>query len=140
MADPSNAVGICFPPDSPTRGVVHGGAGSPSAEPADRQRTLADAIADAETAATPLEAVCRAVRPLERNPNFNAGVGGAVQGVETEAELLTDETQGRYEDAEPPALASDDHLEWVRDHFGGTDPSVRWRPTGRGHLDGRPRR
>ena len=36
--------------------AVHGGAGSPSTEPADRQRALAGAVADAEAAATPLEA------------------------------------------------------------------------------------
>ncbi len=74
--------------------VVHGGAGSPPEEPADRQRALADAVESAATADGPLEAVCRAVHPLELDPDFNAGVGGAVQSdgvVRTEAGVMTDE-------------------------------------------------
>ncbi|WP_262180377.1 isoaspartyl peptidase/L-asparaginase [Haloarcula laminariae] len=74
--------------------AVHGGAGSPSEAPADRQRTLADAAATASSADTPLDAVRAAVRPLERDPAFNAGVGGAVQSdgvVRTEAGVMTDD-------------------------------------------------
>ncbi|MBX0304853.1 isoaspartyl peptidase/L-asparaginase [Haloarcula salinisoli] len=159
--------------------TAHGGAGSPPEEPADRQRALADAVASAATADTPLAAVCLAVRPLELDPDFNAGVGGAVQsdgvvrteagvmadegtagaaagltgvahatdvarlvatetphllvagdparelaaahGVDTGVTLLTDATDGRIEAADPPPLASDAHLDWVREHFSGTD-------------------
>ncbi|WP_277541900.1 isoaspartyl peptidase/L-asparaginase [Haloarcula laminariae] len=74
--------------------AVHGGAGSPSEAPADRQRTLADAAATASGADAPLDAVRAAVRPLERDPAFNAGVGGAVQSdgvVRTEAGVMTDD-------------------------------------------------
>jgi len=74
--------------------AVHGGAGSPPDAPVDRQRTLADAVERAETAETPLEAVCDAVRLLEDDPVFNAGVGGAVQSdgvVRTAASVATDD-------------------------------------------------
>jgi len=74
--------------------AAHGGAGSPPEEPVDRQRTLATAVDEAATAETPLEAVCEAVRPLERDPEFNAGVGGAVQSdgvVRTEAGVMSDQ-------------------------------------------------
>jgi len=73
--------------------AVHGGAGSPPEAPADRQRTLAAAVADASDADTPLAAVRAAIRPLERDPAFNAGVGGAVQSdgvVRTEASVMAD--------------------------------------------------
>jgi L-asparaginase/beta-aspartyl-peptidase (threonine type) len=72
--------------------VVHGGAGSAPEDPAARQETLGAATADASTADDPLEAVCAAVRPLERDPAFNAGVGGAVQSdgtVRTDAGVMT---------------------------------------------------
>ncbi|MDS0259659.1 isoaspartyl peptidase/L-asparaginase [Haloarcula sp. S1CR25-12] len=159
--------------------AVHGGAGSTPEEPADRQRSLAAAARTASDADTPLDAACEAVRPLERDPAFNAGVGGAVQSdgvvrpeagvmtdrgntgaaagltgvvhavdvahvvatatphllvagdpavelaaahdIDTEGELLTEATRTRYDAADPPPLGSDDHLDWVRDHFGGTD-------------------
>jgi len=159
--------------------VVHGGAGSPPDEPADRQRTLTEAATAATDAETPLAAVKRAIHPLEQDPAFNAGVGGAVQsdgvvrtdaglmtadgmtgaacamsdvvhavdvaelvasetphvllagdpavevagahGIETDTDLLTDDTRGRYADADPPAGGPGDHLAWVRDHFAGTD-------------------
>ncbi|MBV0925120.1 isoaspartyl peptidase/L-asparaginase [Halomicroarcula limicola] len=73
--------------------VVHGGAGSPPEKPAARQTTLADAAERASEAETPLDAVGEAIRPLERDPAFNAGVGGAVQSdgvVRTDAGLMTD--------------------------------------------------
>jgi len=159
--------------------TAHGGAGGPPEAPADRQRALADAVERAATADTPLAAVCQAVRPLELDPAFNAGVGGAVQsdgvvrteagvmadegtvgaaagltgvahatavarlvatetphllvagdparelaaahGVDTGVTLLTDATAGRFEAADPPPLTSDTHLDWVREHFDGTD-------------------
>ncbi|MBX0323770.1 isoaspartyl peptidase/L-asparaginase [Halomicroarcula sp. F13] len=159
--------------------VVHGGAGGPPDEPADRQSTLADAADSATTAETPLDAVLTALRPLERDPRFNAGVGGAVQsdgvvrtdaglmtddgtagaacsmagvahaadvarvvatetphvclagdpavelaaasGIDTDEDLLTDRTRGRYEDADPPGADIADLLAWVRAHFSGTD-------------------
>jgi L-asparaginase/beta-aspartyl-peptidase (threonine type) len=159
--------------------AVHGGAGSPPAEPADRQQALADAVADAGTAETPLDAVRQAIRPLERAPAFNAGVGGAVQSdgvvrteagvmtdtgttgavagltgvahaadaaavvaretphllvagdpavelaaahdVDTDVDLLTEATRARYDDADPPPFGDDAHLDWVREHFSGTD-------------------
>jgi len=159
--------------------TAHGGAGGPPEKPADRQRALADAVESAATAETPLAAVCRAVRPLELAPDFNAGVGGAVQsdgvvrtvagvmadegtsgatagltgvahatdvarlvatatphlpvagdparelaaahGIDTDVDLLTDATAGRFEAADPPPTDSPAHLDWVRDHFGGTD-------------------
>lgn len=74
--------------------VVHGGAGRAPSNPVARQATLADAAASASGADTPLEAVREAVRPLERDPAFNAGVGGAVQSdgrVRTDAGLMTDD-------------------------------------------------
>jgi len=159
--------------------AVHGGAGSSPDAPADRQRTLSSAAEDAAAAETPLDAVRVALRPLERAPGFNAGVGGAVQsdgvvrteagvmtdtgttgavagltgvvhaadgaavvaretphllvagdpavelaagrGIDTDAVLSTEETRRRYEAADPPALGTDAHLEWVRERFGGTD-------------------
>lgn len=159
--------------------AVHGGAGSPPEEPVDRQRALATAVERARETDTPLDAVREAVRPLELNPAFNAGVGGAVQsdgvvrteagvmsddgtagavtglvgvahaadvaavvargtphllvagepavelaaahGVETDVDLLTDRTRTRYRGADPPDPGSHAHLDWVREHFGGTD-------------------
>jgi len=159
--------------------IVHGGAGSPSESPADRQETLTDAAEQATESERPMDAVLAALRPLESDPAFNAGVGGAVQsdgGVRTDAGLMTDdgqvgavcamsgvvhaadvahavgtetphvllagdeavdfaagmgvetgrdlttaETRQRYEAADPPDGGPADHLEWVREHFSGTD-------------------
>ena len=72
--------------------IVHGGAGSPPEEPADRQAVLDEAAACGREQSTPLEAVCAAVRVLEVDPGFNAGVGGAVQSdgvVRTDAGVMT---------------------------------------------------
>ena len=72
--------------------LVHGGAGSPPDQPTQRRETLGVAAERAREAATPVEAVRAAVRPLERAPSFNAGVGGAVQSdgvVRTDAGLMT---------------------------------------------------
>jgi len=59
--------------------IVHGGAGSPADEPADRAAVLAEAVEHGTDESTPLAAVRAAVRVLEADPRFNAGVGGAVQ-------------------------------------------------------------
>jgi len=159
--------------------IVHGGAGSPPESPATRQETLTDAAEQATEAARPMDAVLAALRPLESDPAFNAGVGGAVQsdgevrtdaglmtddggvgaacamsgvvhaadvahtvatetphvllagdeavefaagtGVETGRDLTTAETRQRYERADPPDGGPADHLDWVREHFSGTD-------------------
>ncbi|WP_415379223.1 isoaspartyl peptidase/L-asparaginase [Halosimplex sp. TS25] len=72
--------------------IAHGGAGSPPDEPADRQAVLDEAAACGAEAADPVAAVCAAVRVLEVDPAFNAGVGGAVQSdgiIRTDAGLMT---------------------------------------------------
>ena len=159
--------------------IIHGGAGSPPASPADRRETLADAAEQATETERPMEAVLTALRPLEADPAFNAGIGGAVQsdgtvrtdaglmtdegqvgavcamsgvvhaadvaravgtetphvllagdeavdfaagvGVDTGRDLTTAETRQRYEAADPPDGGPAAHLEWVREHFSGTD-------------------
>ncbi|GCF13056.1 asparaginase [Haloarcula mannanilytica] len=76
--------------------IVHGGAGSPSDSPAARQETLSDAAERATGTDRPMNAVLTALRPLESNPAFNAGVGGAIQSdgeVRTDAGLMTDDGQ-----------------------------------------------
>jgi isoaspartyl peptidase/L-asparaginase-like protein (Ntn-hydrolase superfamily) len=76
--------------------VVHGGAGSPPEEPPERQAVLEEAAAAGSEAAAPTGAVCAAVRVLESDPRFNAGVGGAVQSdglVRTDAGLMTDDRE-----------------------------------------------
>ncbi|WP_336329924.1 isoaspartyl peptidase/L-asparaginase [Haloarcula sp. CGMCC 1.2071] len=76
--------------------IVHGGAGSPPESPATRQETLTDAAERATAAEGPMDAVLAALRPLESDPAFNAGVGGAVQSdgeVRTDAGLMTDAGQ-----------------------------------------------
>ena len=72
--------------------IAHGGAGSPPDEPADRQAVLDEAVECGREAATPMAAVCNALRVLEVDPKFNAGIGGAVQSdgvVRTDAGLMT---------------------------------------------------
>jgi beta-aspartyl-peptidase (threonine type) len=72
--------------------IAHGGAGSPADEPADRQAVLDEAVACGTDEDDPVAAVCAAVRVLEVDPAFNAGVGGAVQSdgvVRTDAGLMT---------------------------------------------------
>ena len=78
------------------RVIVHGGAGSPPDEPADRQQVLEQAAAAGAEAADPTDAVCAAVGVLESDPWFNAGVGSAVQSdgfVRTDAGLMTDDRE-----------------------------------------------
>ncbi|MFC7141173.1 isoaspartyl peptidase/L-asparaginase [Halosimplex aquaticum] len=72
--------------------IAHGGAGSPPDEPADRQAVLEEALACGAETEDPIAAVCAAIRVLEVDPAFNAGVGGAVQSdgvVRTDAGLMT---------------------------------------------------
>ncbi len=74
--------------------IVHGGAGGVPEEPAPRQAVLDEAAADGAAAATPLDAVERAVRVLERSPRFNAGVGACAQSdgiLRTDAGVMTDD-------------------------------------------------
>ncbi len=74
--------------------IVHGGAGGPADEPRSRQRVLDDAAAAGAGQPTPLDAVETAVRTLESDPQFNAGVGSAVQSdgvIRTDAGLMTDD-------------------------------------------------
>jgi len=72
--------------------IVHGGAGGTPDDPAPRQTVLDEAAATGAAAATPLDAVEAAVRVLETDEQFNAGVGGARQSdgvVRTDAGLMT---------------------------------------------------
>ena len=74
------------------RVIVHGGAGTDPEEPESRQAILDEAAEVGAAAATPLDAVERAVHVLESSPRFNAGVGGAVQSdgvVRTDAGVMT---------------------------------------------------
>ena len=74
--------------------IVHGGAGPAPDEPARRQQVLGDAAEAGVDAETPAAAVETAVRDLETDPRFNAGVGGAVQSdgvVRTDASVMADD-------------------------------------------------
>ncbi|MFQ3320812.1 MAG: beta-aspartyl-peptidase (threonine type) [Natronomonas sp.] len=78
------------------RVIVHGGAGSPPDEPEPRQATLDTAAEAGSETETPTEAVCAALRILESDPWFNAGVGSAVQSdgyIRTDAGLMTDDRE-----------------------------------------------
>jgi beta-aspartyl-peptidase (threonine type) len=73
--------------------VVHGGAGGAPETPARRRAVLDEAASRGARVETPLDAVETAVRHLESDPRFNAGVGGAVQSdgaVRTDAGAMTD--------------------------------------------------
>ncbi len=75
------------------RVIVHGGAGGGPDDPDARRETLGDAAATGAAESTPLDAVEAALRPLESDPKFNAGVGGAVQSdgvARTDAGAMTD--------------------------------------------------
>lgn len=78
------------------RVIVHGGAGSTPATPDRRQRVL-DAAADAAARTEqPIAAVETALRRLERDEQFNAGRGGAVQSdgrVRVDAAVMTAEKE-----------------------------------------------
>lgn len=78
------------------RVIVHGGAGSPADDPEARQAVLDTAASEGAEAETPTDAVVSAVRALESDPRFNAGVGGAIQSdghVRTDAGLMTDDRE-----------------------------------------------
>lgn len=72
-------------------------------------------------------AVARAV--LERTPHVLVSGEHAARladrvGVETGVDLLTDETRGRYADADPPDPDDPGLLDWVVDHFGDGHDTV----------------
>ncbi|MCL7417118.1 MAG: isoaspartyl peptidase/L-asparaginase [Halalkalicoccus sp.] len=72
--------------------IVHGGAGRSPEEPEARRSVLDEAARAGTERATPVDAVCGAIRVLEESPRFNAGVGGAVQsdGISrTDAGIMT---------------------------------------------------
>ena len=74
--------------------IVHGGAGGEPEDPEKRRTVLDEAATVGANEPTPLDAVVSAVRILESNPRFNAGVGGAVQSdgvVRTDAGMMTDD-------------------------------------------------
>jgi isoaspartyl peptidase/L-asparaginase-like protein (Ntn-hydrolase superfamily) len=76
--------------------IVHGGAGSPPDEPDERQKVLDEAAAAGAAETDPTEAVRAAIRTLEADPWFNAGVGSAVQSdgyIRTDAGLMTDDRE-----------------------------------------------
>jgi beta-aspartyl-peptidase (threonine type) len=76
------------------RVTVHGGAGSPSDEPADRQAVLDTAAETGADADDVTDAVVAAVRVLEADHRFNAGVGSSIQSdgvARTDAGLMTDD-------------------------------------------------
>ncbi|MFB6302023.1 MAG: isoaspartyl peptidase/L-asparaginase [Haloferacaceae archaeon] len=74
--------------------VVHGGVGSAPSDPAAREAALDAAATGGTGTATPLDAVERAVRRLEDDDRFNAGIGSALQAdgvARTDAGLATDD-------------------------------------------------
>jgi len=77
--------------------LVHGGAeGSPPDDPERRQSVLDGAATAGRAADSPVEAVVAAIRPLESNRRFNAGVSGAVQSdgvVRTDAGLMSSDRE-----------------------------------------------
>ena len=78
------------------RVIVHGGAGSPADEPTPRQEVLDAAAETGGETDDPTDAVVAAVRVLEGDPRFNAGVGSAVQSdgyIRTDAGLMTDDRE-----------------------------------------------
>lgn len=73
------------------RVIVHGGAGGTPDEPESRQEVLDEAARVGATSPEPLDAVEAAIRVLESNERFNAGVGSAVQAdgiVRTDAGMM----------------------------------------------------
>ena len=76
--------------------IVHGGAGGVPDDPDPRQAVLDDAAEAGTAEATPLDAVEAAVKVLESDVRFNAGVGGAVQSdgvVRTDAGVMTSDRE-----------------------------------------------
>jgi beta-aspartyl-peptidase (threonine type) len=78
------------------RVIVHGGAGSAPDDPAARARVLEEAAERGADGGTVTDAIVAALRVLESDPRFNAGVGGAVQSdgvVRTDAGVMTDDRE-----------------------------------------------
>ncbi len=76
--------------------IVHGGAGGTVTQPAKRETILATAATAGVKSSSPTAAVCTAIRILESDPRFNAGIGGALQVdgiVRTDAGLMTDDRE-----------------------------------------------
>jgi len=76
--------------------IVHGGAGGAPDDPEPRQAVLDDAAAAGASEDDPVDAVEAAVRVLESDERFNAGVGGAVQSdgiVRTDAGVMNSERE-----------------------------------------------
>lgn len=74
--------------------IVHGGAGGAPDDPDPRQAVLENAARNGSRAGNAITAVREAVSELESDPQFNAGVGGAVQSdgrIRTDAGLMTSE-------------------------------------------------
>lgn len=72
--------------------IVHGGAGPNPEDPERRASALEKAASRGADAASPVDAVVAAVRWLESTPQFNAGVGSAVQSdgtIRTDAGMMT---------------------------------------------------
>jgi beta-aspartyl-peptidase (threonine type) len=72
--------------------IAHGGAGQAPDDPDARQTALAEAVSAGMSAQMPERSVVEVVRTLESDPQFNAGVGGAVQSdgtIRTDAGLMT---------------------------------------------------
>jgi isoaspartyl peptidase/L-asparaginase-like protein (Ntn-hydrolase superfamily) len=75
--------------------IVHGGAGSRPDDAEGHDRGLSRAIDAARAESTPIDAIEAAVRVLEADPAFNAGLGGAIQAdgvVRTDAGVMVDAT------------------------------------------------
>ncbi|ADQ66586.1 asparaginase [Halogeometricum borinquense DSM 11551] len=78
------------------RVIVHGGAGGVPDEPDPRQQTVDEAAETGAARETPIDAVEAAIRVMESDPAFNAGVGGAVQSdgrVRTDAGVMTSDRE-----------------------------------------------
>ncbi|WP_255148725.1 isoaspartyl peptidase/L-asparaginase [Halorarius halobius] len=78
------------------RVIVHGGAGGPPDEPPERQAVVDEAAAAGAAESSVTDAACAAVRVLESDPRFNAGVGSVVQSdgvIRTDAGLMTDDRE-----------------------------------------------
>lgn len=76
--------------------IVHGGAGGTPDDPPERQAVLDEAAETGANEPTVTDAVCAAVRVLESNPRFNAGVGSVAQSdgvIRTDAGLMTDDRE-----------------------------------------------
>ena len=72
------------------------------------------------------DAVAAARVVMEETPHvLVAGEPGrdlaADYGIETDVDLLTEETRADYEDADPPTGGPREHLEWLDKRFGGHD-------------------